>query len=76
MIFGESVQLAFDSEGRILLPEAMLKGAKITEQATIVGKGEIFEIWQPAAFSAQMKRARDIMLEKRSHLRGGEGGKS
>lgn len=39
--------LAFDSEGRILLPEPFLAGAKISEQAVFAGMGEYFIIWNP-----------------------------
>ncbi|MDX1974168.1 MAG: cell division/cell wall cluster transcriptional repressor MraZ [Rickettsiales bacterium] len=69
-IFGESVQLAFDTEGRVMLPDALLKAAKLTEQATIVGKGEIFEIWEPKSFEQHVKRARELVREKRFQLKG------
>jgi MraZ protein len=69
-IFGESLQLAFDPEGRVMLPETLIKAAKLSEHATIVGKGEIFEIWEPKAFEAHAKRARDLVREKRFHLKG------
>ncbi len=69
-IFGESVQLAFDTEGRVMLPEALIAFAGLIEQVTIVGKGEIFEIWEPKAFEAHAKRARELVREKRFHLKG------
>ena len=69
-IFGESVQLAFDPEGRVTLPESFIAAASLSEQATIVGKGEIFEIWEPRAFEIQAKRARELVREKRFHLKG------
>jgi len=70
MLFGESVQLAFDTEGRVMLPEQLMVNAKLSEQVTIVGKGEIFEIWEPKAFEALAKRARELVREKRFHLKG------
>ena len=69
-IFGESVQMAFDPEGRVMLPEAFLSSSGLSDQATIVGKGEIFEIWEPKAFEVQAKRARELVREKRFHLKG------
>ena len=69
-IFGESVQLGFDSEGRVMLPSTLISGAKLSENATIVGKGEIFEIWEPKAFDAHVRRARDLVREKRFQLKG------
>lgn len=70
MLFGESVQLAFDTEGRVMLPESLIKAAKLNENVTIVGKGETFEIWEPKAFEAHAKRARELMRERRFHLKG------
>ena len=69
-LFGESVQLAFDTEGRVMLPDTLLSAAKLTEQVTFVGKGEIFEIWEPKAFESHAKRARELVRENRFKLRG------
>ena len=69
-LFGESVQLGFDTEGRVMLPEALIASANLSEQATIVGKGEIFEIWEPKAFEVHAKRARELVREKRFQLKG------
>ncbi len=69
-LFGESVQLSFDTEGRIMLPESLVAAAKLSDEATIVGKGETFEIWQPKAFDAHAKRARELVREKRFQLKG------
>lgn len=74
-IFGESVQLNFDTEGRVMLPDALIGFAKLKEAVTIVGKGEIFELWEPRAFEVHVERARKIVQDKRGHLRGGNGGK-
>ena len=68
-IFGESVQLGFDGEGRVMLPEALLKTASLSEQAVFVGKGETFEIWEPSAFEAHVVRARELARDKRYQLR-------
>jgi MraZ protein len=68
-IFGESVQLGFDSEGRVMLPEALLKAAALEDQAVFVGKGETFEIWEPKAFEVHVARARELARDKRYQLR-------
>jgi MraZ protein len=52
MIFAESQQLAFDPEGRILLPEHFLAHAYITDSAAFVGLGRTFQIWDPGRFAA------------------------
>lgn len=68
-IFGESVQLAFDSEGRVMLPESLISVANLSDQAVIIGKGETFEIWEPKAFEAHVMRARELARDKRYQLR-------
>ncbi|MFV9858171.1 division/cell wall cluster transcriptional repressor MraZ [Rickettsia sibirica] len=69
MIFGEAVQLAFDGEGRVILPQSLMKHAGIEEQACFVGKGVIFEIWQPQNFEKYLNAAQKIAHEKRLTLR-------
>lgn len=69
-LFGESVQLSFDPEGRVTIPEALIAVAGIKEQATFVGKGEIFEIWEPGKFADYAKRARKLVQEKRFMMKG------
>ena len=72
-IFGESVQLAFDGEGRVSLPETLVKAVGITEEAVFVGKGEMFEIWEPKAFAAYAAKARALVMQKKQLLKGGDG---
>lgn len=69
-LFGESVQLSFDGEGRVMLPEQLIEAAGLKEQATFVGKGEIFEIWEPEAFADYAKKARKMVQEKRFMMKG------
>ena len=49
-VLSESVNLQFDSEGRISLTEKLLKHAKIKNSMLFVGQGKTFQIWEPAAF--------------------------
>ena len=49
-ILSESINLQFDSEGRILLSSKLLKHAKIKNSILFVGQGKTFQIWEPAAF--------------------------
>ena len=70
-ILGSAVQLAFDNEGRVVLPENLLKRAKIEANATFVGKGATFEIWTPQAFAKHEASARDVAKAKRASLKPG-----
>jgi MraZ protein len=70
-ILGGSVQLPFDGEGRVVLPEGLLASANIRDAAIFVGKGETFEIWAPDAFRAYETTARELAKAKRASLRAG-----
>ena len=49
-ILSESINLQFDSEGRILITEKLLKHAKIKNSMLFVGQGKTFQIWEPTIF--------------------------
>ena len=49
-ILSESINLQFDSEGRILLSSKLLNHAKIKNSILFVGQGKTFQIWEPASF--------------------------
>ena len=49
-ILSESINLQFDSEGRISLTPKLLKHAKIKSSMLFVGQGKTFQIWEPTAF--------------------------
>ena len=49
-ILSESINLQFDSEGRISLTPKLLKHAKIKNSMTFVGQGKTFQIWEPTTF--------------------------
>lgn len=68
-ILGGSVQLSFDSDGRVILPASLIEFAKLSDKATFIGKGKTFEIWQPGTFSDYMKEAKSKAKENRGLLR-------
>ena len=49
-ILSESINLQFDSEGRISLTPKLLKHAKIKSSMLFVGQGKTFQIWEPTNF--------------------------
>jgi len=49
-ILSESINLQFDSEGRISLTPKLLKHAKIKNIMLFVGQGKTFQIWEPTIF--------------------------
>ena len=49
-ILSESINLQFDSEGRISLTSKLLKHAKVKSSMLFVGQGKTFQIWEPTTF--------------------------
>ncbi len=70
-ILGSAVQLAFDNEGRVSLPENLLMRAGIDGNAIFVGKGATFEIWAPATFAKHESASRELAKAKRASLKSG-----
>ena len=68
-ILGGSAQLPFDAEGRIILPSRLMDFGGISEKAIFIGKGQTFEIWEPKAFEAYSKTARDAAKKNRTLIR-------
>lgn len=57
-IFGESQQLLLDGDGRITMPLDLMRAAQIVENATFVGLGRKFQIWDPQLFERRRAEAR------------------
>jgi len=58
LIFGDSKQLPFDGDGRIVLPQDLCDFCGITEQAAFVGMGKKFQIWSPESLESRLSTAR------------------
>ena len=69
IILGQAVQLPFDAEGRITLPRPLLDHAGMLDHACFVGKGEMFEIWQPERFDLYLEEARKLAENNRLSLK-------
>jgi len=57
-VLADSVNLQFDSEGRISLPAKLLNHAKIKQTMLFVGQGQTFQIWEPQTFEKFKLQAR------------------
>ena len=57
-VLSESINLQFDSEGRISLTSKLLKHAKIKNSIFFVGQGKTFQIWEPVSFEKFKTNAR------------------
>ena len=70
LIFGDARRFGFDSTGRILLSEKLLKHAEITDTAVFVGKGRKFQIWNPENWAKEEARIRAEVMKNRPSLSG------
>ena len=69
LIFGDAKRFTFDSTGRIMLSEKLLKHADITDTAVFVGKGRKFQIWNPENWEKEEQRIRQEVLKNRPVLK-------
>ena len=69
VLFGAAVQLPFDGEGRIMLPDRLRDGAGIADRTVFVGCGKTFQMWAPEAHAEFAAEARDRARESRAGLR-------
>jgi len=65
VILGGAAQLPFDAEGRVILPKNLTDIAGIKDKAVFVGKGQIFEVWEPSEFEKYMKKAKENIRNNR-----------
>lgn len=69
-IFGGSIQLPFDGEGRITLPQQLANSVGISDEVAFVGRRKTFQLWDPKKLAAHdaaarsAARAKDISLSK------------
>jgi MraZ protein len=72
-ILGGSVQLSFDGEGRIVMPDQFIEFAKLGDAAAFVGKGRVFEIWNPERFAEYLESSRELATKSRLLTKSGKG---
>ena len=68
-ILSESVNLQFDTEGRVSLTEKLLDHAEIKNNILFVGLGKTFQIWEPKIFDKFKIVARKKAYQNRSNLK-------
>ncbi len=55
---GETQQLPFDPEGRIVLPDLLVEHAGLQGRAAFVGLGRRFQVWNPDTLDTVRREAR------------------
>lgn len=67
-IFSEIVPTNIDQEGRFLIPENLKEHAKISSEATFVGQGFYFQIWEPSAAKERQIKSRKRLIDEKKTL--------
>jgi len=68
-VLSESMNLQFDSEGRVQITDKLLDHAKIKNSILFVGLGKTFQIWEPKSFEKFKIVARKKAYQNRSNLK-------
>jgi MraZ protein len=68
-VLGGMARLAFDTAGRITLPETLCEMFGLSDWVVVVGMGDRFQIWQREAFQAHRSAQRDAAREGLANLR-------
>ena len=68
-VLADSVNLQFDNEGRVSIPNKLLRHAKINQTMLFVGQGKTFQIWEPKLFKKFKSQARKKANLNRANLK-------
>ena len=63
VVLGGMSRLAYDTAGRITLPEPLCDACGLTDWVSVVGLGDRFQIWSKEAFAAHRERQRIVARE-------------
>ena len=68
-VFGGVAQLAYDTAGRITLPELLCDQFGLSSDVVLVGLGDRFQIWEREAYQAHRSAQRDLAREGLAAMR-------
>jgi MraZ protein len=69
-LYADAFPVEADKEGRIVLPDELVRHAGLTEAVVFMGLGRIFQIWEPAAAERRRVAAREQARERAFTLSG------
>lgn len=56
MLLGNAIDVELDSAGRLLVPNGLREDAHLAREATLLGAGAHFELWDPALLREREER--------------------
>ena len=67
-VFSQIIPTNIDKEGRFLIPENLKNHSNISNEATFVGQGHYFQIWEPNAAKERQKQSRIRLIKEKKTL--------
>jgi MraZ protein len=67
-LYADAFPVDLDKEGRIILPDALVAHAGLSDSVVFMGLGRIFQIWEPAAAERRRVEARERARARRLTL--------
>ena len=67
-IFSEIIPTNLDKEGRFIIPENLKDYAQISIEATFIGQGYYFQIWEPGAAKLKQNLSRNRLVKEKKSL--------
>ncbi len=64
VIFGSALHLMIDKDGRVIIPNKFLVRFNLKNNVEFIGKGEIFEIWNPNLLQKHVADAEEKVKKK------------
>ncbi|MFN8371943.1 MAG: division/cell wall cluster transcriptional repressor MraZ [Anaerolineae bacterium] len=68
LMFSGAVEIAFDKQGRVLIPGYLRHYASIEDEVLIVGMETFVEIWQPAHWRAALEGVSEVLADAHGML--------
>jgi MraZ protein len=59
VLYADAYPIDADKEGRILLPDMLVRHAGLVDSVVFMGMGRVFQIWEPAAATSYRDAARE-----------------
>jgi MraZ protein len=56
LLLGNAIDVELDSAGRLLVPNGLREDARLTRDATLIGMGAHFELWEPEMLREREER--------------------
>ncbi len=70
VLYSDAYPVESDKEGRIVLPDALVQHAGLSDTIVFMGLGRTFQIWEPAAAERRRAEARERARARRLTLPG------